>query len=156
MLITCELEFSWNKYFFFQKMWWALSGSAGVLKFLMMFCIFPLDEQEKSHLALMWILKRLQKGNSNQKCIPASKINVIMMLYGCFKARAARRTSAQAGPAVDPLVQHVKGLGRPQFSRIGQTLNTKHTLQYLVVLPSQQPFCHPCRVLVYIHRDCWI
>lgn len=33
--------------------------SVGVLKFLMMFCIFLLNEQEKTHLALIWILNRL-------------------------------------------------------------------------------------------------
>lgn len=45
---------------FFRKMllWWRLSGRVGVLKFHMMFCIFLLNEQEKTHLALIWILNR--------------------------------------------------------------------------------------------------
>lgn len=91
---------------FFRKMllWCGLSGSAGVLKFLMMFCIFLLNEQEKTHLALIWILNRLEKGNSNQKCIPTPKIYVGTMLYACLKPTAARRIWVKAGSGTDLLV----------------------------------------------------
>lgn len=113
---------------FFRKMLlrWGLSGSVGVLKFLMMFCIFLLNEQEKKpHLALIWILSRLQRGNSNQSCIPAPKIYMGMMQHACFKPTAARRN--RAGSVAHPHVPHnSEGLSRgagfieqPSVGRIG-------------------------------------
>lgn len=97
---------------FFRKMllWWGLSGSVGVLKFLMMFSIFLLNEQEKTHLALIWILNRLQRGNSNQSCIPTPKIYMGMRRHACSKPTAARRS--RAGSVAHPHVPHSNGLRR--------------------------------------------
>ena len=77
------------------------------------------------------------------------------MLYACLKPRAARRTGAKAGSAADLLVPHnSKGLRscfyKLGFNRAHQKLSIKYMFKYLVDLSSQQPFCHPRRIFIYI------